>query len=171
MNIFVTSYCPAESARNLDDKRVIKMILETAQMLSFVVWQVSGYKGQSYVPGFYKAEGVSFAKHPCTIWAGKSFQNAMWLRQHGLVMCQVYEEVYGKKHKALPVIKKSLPHLMKLPYTGPTAFANCTEDKVSSKPIIHKYREFMDLKWSERDVRPPTWQKRQQPSWSKYGRF
>jgi hypothetical protein len=34
MNIFVSSFNAKESAQNLDDKRLIKMVLETAQILS-----------------------------------------------------------------------------------------------------------------------------------------
>lgn len=34
MNIFVTSSCPFECARTLDDVRVNKMVLETAQLLA-----------------------------------------------------------------------------------------------------------------------------------------
>lgn len=33
MNLFVSDLDPCQAARNLDDKRVNKMILETAQML------------------------------------------------------------------------------------------------------------------------------------------
>ena len=34
MNIFVTSLCPRISAQVLANKRVVKMVLETAQLLS-----------------------------------------------------------------------------------------------------------------------------------------
>jgi hypothetical protein len=38
MNIFVTSICPIESVQALDNKRLIKMILESAQILSTAIW-------------------------------------------------------------------------------------------------------------------------------------
>ena len=34
MNIFVVDDCPEKSARSLCDKHVVKMILESAQMMS-----------------------------------------------------------------------------------------------------------------------------------------
>ena len=36
MNIFVTDRCPIQSARNLPDKHIVKMPLETCQMLSII---------------------------------------------------------------------------------------------------------------------------------------
>lgn len=42
MNIFATDPCPIKSAQFLDDKRVIKMILESAQMLCTALHQL-GY--------------------------------------------------------------------------------------------------------------------------------
>ena len=36
MNVFVTEPCPYESARVLPDKHIVKMPLETCQMLSMV---------------------------------------------------------------------------------------------------------------------------------------
>ena len=36
MNIFVTDYCPVQSARNLPDKHICKMPLETCQMLAII---------------------------------------------------------------------------------------------------------------------------------------
>ena len=36
MNIFVTDHCPIQSARNLPDKHIVKMPLETCQMLAII---------------------------------------------------------------------------------------------------------------------------------------
>ena len=36
MNIFVTDRCPVQSARNLPDKHIVKMPLETCQMLAII---------------------------------------------------------------------------------------------------------------------------------------
>jgi len=36
MNIFVTNDCPIQSARNLPDKHIVKMPLETCQMLAII---------------------------------------------------------------------------------------------------------------------------------------
>ena len=72
MNIFVTHLDPVKCAQNLDDKRVIKMILESAQMLSTSI-NVSGGKGP------YKTTHVN---HPCSVWVRSSNANYYWLLNH-----------------------------------------------------------------------------------------
>ena len=62
MNIFVTSNCPILSAQALDNKRVVKMVLETAQVLSTAIFINSGIT----YDGIYKPTHL---KHSCTIWA------------------------------------------------------------------------------------------------------
>ena len=61
MNIFVTSNCPKLSAQALDNKRVVKMVLETAQLLSTAIFINSTITYDN----LYKPTHV---KHPCTIW-------------------------------------------------------------------------------------------------------
>lgn len=48
MNIFVTSADPAACERDLDDKRVVNMVLETAQMLCTAAWFLTG-QAQRYL--------------------------------------------------------------------------------------------------------------------------
>jgi hypothetical protein len=61
MNIFVTSTCPKISAQALDNKRVVKMVLETAQLLSTPIFiNNSDIKYDN----IYKPTHV---KHLCTI--------------------------------------------------------------------------------------------------------
>jgi len=59
MNIFVTSNCPKLSAQALDNKRVVKMVLETAQLLSTAIFINSTITYDN----LYKPTHV---KHPCT---------------------------------------------------------------------------------------------------------
>lgn len=168
MNIFATDNCPVQSAINLDDKRVVKMILETAQMLSFVAWSLLPETDKilkDRVSGMYKARRVSFAKHPCTLWAAQSRSNTEWLLDHGLAMCLIYTKIYHKKHKSEKVLRQFASFLPMMEDKGLTPFANCTEDKVSGLPIITKYQQFMVLKWTKRDGRPPVWRKRKPPVW------
>lgn len=146
------------------------MILETAQMLSFVSWKVSESYPSDRVRGMYKARGVSFAKHPCTRWAQHSEENFDWLIQHGLALCAIYTQVYGKRHKSQDVIEKSREFTHLLPQNvGLTPFVNCTEFKsilyTNRYSTTQLYKMFMGVKWLTRDKKPPTWQKRATPSW------
>ena len=112
MNIFVLDRDPKIAAYMMCDKHVVKMILESAQMLSAVL--DCQYKDERRgdtdepviktfgLPGYPKAH----AKHPCTLWARASKQNAMWLVRHMRALCFEYTRRYGKFHKqdALPMI-------------------------------------------------------------------
>ena len=106
MNIFVTDPCPIQSARNLPDKHIVKMPLETCQMLAII------YSDWYYGVGkLYKKDGTpyrtahgAFRKHPCTIWAAEDKYNLAWLIEHGLALCFEYTARYNKEHTCQDVI-------------------------------------------------------------------
>ena len=96
MNIFVLDKSPIISAQMQCDKHIVKMPLETAQMLCSV-WHRYG-QGMN-VP--YKE---AHKKHPCTLWAGNDGANYDWLWQHGMELCFEYTRRYNKIHKCQQVI-------------------------------------------------------------------
>ena len=102
MNIFVTSPCPHESAKVLPDKHVVKMPLETCQMLSIVFSHWYYDWGDDLVKKkdgtSYSVKKGAFRKHPCTQWAAASLFNTAWLIQHGCALSQEYSYRYGKIH-------------------------------------------------------------------------
>ena len=109
MNIFVTDHCPIQSARNLPDKHIVKMPLETCQMLAIIYsdW----YHG---LGNLYKKDGTPYAtargafrNHPCTQWAAKNPYNLAWLIRHGYALCHEYNLRYGKVHTCLDVIEQA----------------------------------------------------------------
>jgi len=109
MNIFVTDDCPIQSARNLPDKHIVKMPLETCQMLSII------YSDWYYGVGkLYKSDGKpyrtahgAFRNHPCTQWAAANQYNLAWLIRHGYALCAEYTARYGKVHTCLDVISQA----------------------------------------------------------------
>ena len=106
MNIFVTDHCPIQSARNLPDKHIVKMPLETCQMLAII------YSDWYYGVGkLYKKDGAPYAtargafrNHPCTQWAAANQYNLAWLIEHGLALCTEYNLRYDKVHTCEAVI-------------------------------------------------------------------
>ena len=106
MNIFVTDPCPIQSARNLPDKHIVKMPLETCQMLSII------YSDWYYGVGkLYKSDGKpyrtahgAFRNHPCTQWAATNQYNLAWLICHGLALCKEYTLRYNKIHTCQDVL-------------------------------------------------------------------
>ena len=106
MNIFVTDPSPIQSASNLPDKHIVKMPLETCQMLAII------YSDWYYGVGkLYKADGYAyrtahgaFRHHPCTQWAAANQYNLAWLIVHGFALCTEYTERYGKVHTCYDVL-------------------------------------------------------------------
>jgi len=98
MNIFVTDPDPIKSAQVLPDKHIVKMPLETCQMLSIVASSKWGH-GFGDLPKLngepYKTEKGAFRNHPCTVWAQTNYR---WLIRHGLALCAEYTHRYNKVH-------------------------------------------------------------------------
>jgi hypothetical protein len=110
MNIFVIDENPELAARSLCDKHVVKMILESAQLLSTTHHIIDGeelppakgskkkrYKHHSpYKESIlYK---ITHINHPCTIWTRETTENYEWLFRHFVEMCKEYTRRYGKIH-------------------------------------------------------------------------
>lgn len=153
MNIFVTHSCPIESAKFLDDKRVVKMCLETAQMLCAAL-------NEQGVITPYK---TTHRNHPCNVWARASLSNWQWLLAHGIALCDEYTARYGKVHKCRAVLDE-IAELAAgvLPNTGLTPFANCARNKEQGvdytmcKDVHMAYQQYLNDRW-DLDKREPTW--------------
>ena len=140
MNIFVTDPSPYASAQCLPDKHVVKMPLETCQMLSIVCsdkWG-HGYGQLHRINGEpYKTDKGAFRNHPCTIWAQ---DNYTWLLEHGLALCAEYKHRYGKTHScqltleyADIIFPKTLP---------PTSFTRAMPDEYKHDTSIDTFTAY-----------------------------
>jgi hypothetical protein len=89
MNVFYLDRDPRVAAKLHCDKHVVKMILETAQVLSAVHHRFKS-------PAPYKE---THKNHPSTLWAGASDGNYYWLQRLGIELCSEYTRRYGKVHK------------------------------------------------------------------------
>jgi len=99
MNIFVLDKDPSKCAEYHCDKHVVKMILETAQLLCGAII----YCGES---AQYK---LTHKNHPCAKWTRHSLGNWIWLRDLGICLCKEYTIRYGKTHKCESIIKNLNP--------------------------------------------------------------
>lgn len=145
MNIFASYPDPAESAKFLDDKRVIKMILESAQLLSTSITLRGGQ-------GPYK---ITHKNHPCAIWARETVANYDWLYSHFIALCDEYTARYSKRHKCLTVADELTRGRSLMPQGGLTPFPNCTIFKEEPDTCL-AYRVYLEHKWKV-DKRKPTW--------------
>ena len=156
MNIFVLDYDPKSCAQMHCDKHVVKMILETAQLLCGVHHMTE--KVTDGVP--YK---LSHKNHPCSIWARECVENYVWLCDLGLELCEEYTYRYGKKHKSQEIIEWCLLNIPNIKENGSVTdfkLAMPDECKIDNNPILSYRKYYIEFKkdfakWKNRDV--PNW--------------
>lgn len=94
MNIFFLHWNPQICAQYHVDKHVVKMILESCQLLC-TAWHMLDPQHERFSPPLKKTH----FNHPCAKWARESKQNYLWLCELGLELCKEYTFRYEKTHK------------------------------------------------------------------------
>ncbi len=153
MNIFAVSNDPYKCARALDDKRVVKMTLETCQILSTVV--------HMYDEEFHKEHDLyqpTHKKHPCVMWAAENVNNFKWLIKHFRHLLYQYEYRFSKEHACFQYLEAFYTFAYRdiQGYIPPTKFVNCTPYK-DIADVHLAYQKCLDDKWNKTDKRKPTW--------------
>lgn len=133
MNIFFLHFNPRICAQLHVDKHVIKMILETCQLLCSAV-HLCG----DYTP-CYK---LTHKNHPCSKWVRESSYNYNWLCKLGLELCYEYTYRYGKIHKCQKYITDLKDRPPNLPNKGLTKPAQAMPDLYKIKNIVESYRYY-----------------------------
>ena len=153
MNIFFLDWDVNKCAKDHCDKHVVKMILETAQLLCGVHWVA-----ESEAP--YK---LSHKNHPCAIWSRESLSNYLYLCDLGLELCKEYTYRYGKRHKSQDIIEWCMINLPNLNENGditPFRLAMPDECKIVGDSV-GSYRKYYMMykkdfsKWTNREI--PFW--------------
>ena len=151
MNIFVTDPSPTLSAQVLPDKHVVKMPLESCQMLAIVCSEKWGHGyGEIHKTNGepYKTDKGAFRGHPCTIWANESNINAWWLVAHAMALCEEYTHRYGKVHSCEKTVLEA-GHLIPFTLERPKSFAFAGPDEFkydSSIDTLTKYKRYIASK-------------------------
>lgn len=154
MNIFVLDTNTKKCAQYHNDKHVVKMILETAQLLCGVHHMT---ESQYEIP--YK---LSHKNHPSAIWARECMENYIWLCDLGLELCREYTYRYEKRHKSQDVIEWCLTHKAKLRYNDDiTPFALAMPDECKVDNAVDSYREY--YRTEKRKI--AVWKNREVPEW------
>ena len=155
MNIFVTDISPTRCARDHCDKHVVKMILETAQLLSSAVLFFN-----SKATGLYKNTHVN---HPCSKWARESRSNFEWLYALGLLLCDEYTYRYGNHHKSRAIIENASLYTSYIPDGKITPFAQAMPEDCRESSAVFAYREYIfkhkiaSMKFTYTKRNPPKW--------------
>jgi hypothetical protein len=177
MNIFYVDSNAEVAARNMVDRHVVKMILETAQLLSTAHRVIDGeeYVGQSQSGRKAKrwrlsgnADAIMYAathiNHPSAVWVRENSANYDWLYDHLLALGREYTYRYGRTHLTIDKLKdilKDAPENIEQSNVM-TKMPSCMDKQyiVSLDPIIN-YRNYYNygktdlLRWSNRP--PPQW--------------
>ena len=145
MNIFVTDPSPYKSAQVLPDKHVVKMPLETCQMLSIVCSDKWGHGyGQLHKKdgSIYNTDKGAFRNHPCTVWANESLTNTWWLVAHGMALCQEYTHRYGKVHSCQSAIEEAASIIPLRKPTTPKSFTRAMPDEYKHDTSIDTFTAY-----------------------------
>jgi hypothetical protein len=157
MNIFVLDEDPVLAAQYQCDKHVVKMSLESAQILATVARKllIGGFHGD-----LYKS---THKNHPCTLWAGSSYANFYWLVAHARALCEEYQFRYHKVHSALKQVNYvCIYQYPTFPRYDLTPFALAMPEEFRSDNAVESYRRYYSIKkrsiakWSKSRP-PPEW--------------
>ena len=161
MNIFVTSPDPKACAEALDDRRLVKMVLETAQLLCTAM----------HDRGYSVAYRPTHFNHPCSVWARANLNNLAWLAAHGRSLAVEYDRRYNRSHASGEVIASMQDDIAALCRNAqkPRQFANCARNArlgldFTDRPVIDAYRAYLCAKWDD-DGERARWTNRKPPFW------
>jgi len=130
VNVFYLDKCPKRAAQQQCDKHVVKMILESAQMLS---------------------------NHPSTVWARECTSNYRWLYDHMMALGDEYTQRYHKTHLTIQKCRDALrepPEGMpeRIDHTQPP---QCMPDEYKRDCSVEAYRLYyaskadtIDMRWT-----------------------
>lgn len=148
MNVFVLNQDPKLSALDHLDRHIVKMPLESAQLLCTAL-----HLNDISAP--YKP---THKNHPCAVWVRQSLDNFVWCVEYGLSLCAEYTHRYSKVHKSQAVIDYCFQNLPELPDIGLTSFVQAMPDVYKRDDAVEAYRAYYQgdkahmAKWTNRDV-------------------
>ena len=176
MNIFYIDKDPVQAAQWMVDKHVVKMILESAQLLSTAHRLLdgreiegkskTGRKARRWVLDdarddvIYQATHIN---HPSAVWCRQSVENYNWLVDHFFALMAEYTYRYNKQHKCYGELSYMLQSPPKnLQEYDMTLMPSAMDDqyKISDDPLTN-YRNYYIIG----KVRMHKWTNRQPPEW------
>lgn len=176
MNIFYIDADPIQAAQWMVDKHVVKMILESAQLLSTAHRILdgrevegkskTGRKVRRWILDDSRDEVIYTAthiNHPSAVWCRESVENYNWLVDHFFALMQEYTHRYEKTHKCfgdLSYMLQSPPNNLKEWDWTPMPSAMADEYKISDDPLTN-YRNYYKIGKSNMHK----WTNREKPEW------
>lgn len=139
MNIFYIDKDPKIAAQNMINKHVVKMILESAQMLSTCHREFGNERDT-----FYKRTHVN---HPSNVWIRQSSQHYDWLYKHMIALGEEYTNRYGRLHLTIQKLEYALKNPPKgLEDNGFTPPPQCMPDEYKDDDTVKAYLNYYEYK-------------------------
>ena len=161
MNIFYLHHYPKIAASMHCDKHCVKMILETAQLLSTAHRELDG-DGYADVTGMYKS---THKNHPSAVWVRTSRKHYRWAYDLFVELCKEYTHRYGKVHKTeqklMSVLKNYPDNCPNVAWSQPP---QCMPDQYKQHPnfAVKAYRDYIV---NEKISFATKYTNREAPSW------
>ncbi len=174
MNIFYLDEDPKKASEYHNDKHVIKMILESSQLLSTAHRVLDGKEtieiknnrklkrwklSDDRETILYKSTHIN---HPCAVWVRMSEHHYNWLYQLLLNLCKEYTFRYDKIHK---IERELVQHLYKPPSNiGNNPFTEPPQampDDVKWDNSVQAYRNYYKVY----KQKLASWKRRSIPEW------
>lgn len=159
MNLFLPEKTVNDSVRALDDRRLIKQILECKTIIDVAI--------ENKKLLHEKPKYIGYAKHPVVDYY-KDYD--CYVAMYGIKACYEYSFRFNKKHKLQEYFfKHGIMYLF--PRMIPKPFY-CEGSKDSPNAIrttentVELFRQKLCKKW-DNDKYPPKWTNRQPPEWYK----
>lgn len=176
MNIFYLDHDAKQCAEWMVNRHVVKMILETAQLLCTAHRVLDGELYHSLTKTGRKAKrwrlndsredlfySATHINHPSAIWARQSVENYLWLVDHFFALGDEYRYRYNKVHKTIFKLGYEIQAPpFNLKNWDWTPMPSCMDKQyiISDDPIVNYRNYYMNGKkhihaWKRRD--PPEW--------------
>lgn len=176
LNIFYIHTNPVIAAQQMVDRHVVKMILESAQLLStahrvldgreIAGKSKSGRNAKRWVLNdarenvLYTATHIN---HPSAVWCRQSVENYTWLVEHMYALMDEYTYRYEKKHKCsgeLSYMLQSPPENLETYDWTPMPSCMDVQYIISTDPVTNYRNYYLHGKNSLH-----AWKKRNPPEW------
>lgn len=165
MNVFFLDRDPQKAAQHHCDKHVIKLILESAQLLSTahrVLDGVDGVLPDEREKVLYRA---THRNHPSAIWVRSDLDHYRWVHDLLYYLIGEYRYRYGDKPHAT---ERLLPFLLDAPHNipcdGPMIMEDppqCMPDDCKAPDTVDAYRTY----YAKHKYHIAQWTRREQPEW------
>ena len=156
MNIFRLDNNPFMAACNQCNKHVVKMCLETAQLLSTAHRVLDGEDAN---PDLYKA---THKNHPSAVWARENSSNYLWLMDHFQGLLSEYSIRYNKHHacnRLVPILE-NLPNNI-VHSSMETPFKLAMPKEYHNPDPVKAYRDYY---WNDKRYMAK-WSNNRKPIW------